>query len=247
MYKPDSHFYLSALTIGEAILDAEESLHAVKVCRAAPGDQLELCDGLGNFALGTITVADPRRCGVRIDAVQHCTQPPPRLHLALACLKDDAIEDVVFHCAQLEVASITLLRTEHSLEPRKSDLERTLRRCQAKSLVSLKQSRKPWLTRVEGPFYLGEWLEKQDGELVICDAAGSIRAPQGYAKMEKATLLVGPEGGFSQGELELFKAWRGGVHTHLLGLGPTRLRAVTAPLYALGVLAAEPEVPLPRV
>jgi 16S rRNA (uracil1498-N3)-methyltransferase len=238
MYKPDSHFYLPVLSVGEHVLDAEESLHAVKVCRAAPGDTLELCDGLGHFALGTITVANPKECRVAVAAVTTSPQARPALHLALACLKDDDIEDVVFHCAQLEIASITLLRTEHSLEPRKSDLERTLRRCQAKSLVSLKQSRKPWLTVIQGPVYLADWLKTASGDLIVCDPEGAVRAPEGYGSMASATLLVGPEGGFSVTELAQLRGGNGATRTHLLGLGPTRLRAVTAPLFALGVLAA---------
>lgn len=238
MHKPDSHFYVNALNEGELTLDAEQSLHAVKACRASLGDELDLCDGLGHFAKGRIVLASPKECHVVVKCVEQSPVPPPRLHLALACLKDDDIEEVVFHCAQLPVGSITLLRTEHSLEPRKSDLERTLRRCQAKSLVSLKQSRKPWLSPVEGPIYLRDWLGQDQGELIVCDPAGPCRAPEGFALFPKASLLVGPEGGFSQGELDQMRAYQGGTHTHLLGLGATRLRAVTAPLFALGILAS---------
>lgn len=239
MYKPDSHFYLPSLQVGEHRLDSDESLHAAKVCRAVPGDILDLCDGQGHFAQGHITVASPKECVVRVDTVITDPRPQPRLHLGLSCLKDDDIEEVVFHCSQLEVASITLLRTEHSLEPRKSDLERTLRRCQAKSLVSLKQSRKPWLTTLHGPYFLQDWLHSASGELIVCDPAGPIHAPAGMELFASATLLVGPEGGFSENEIALLHAWQQGTHTHLLGLGATRLRAVTAPLFALGVLAAQ--------
>lgn len=237
MHKPDSHFYVNALIEGELMLDAEQSLHAVKACRASLGDEIDLCDGQGHFAKGRISLASPKECRVLVESVLHSPSPKPSLHLALSCLKDDDIEEVVFHCTQLPIGGITLLRTEHSLEPRKSDLERTLRRCQAKSLVSLKQSRKPWLSPVEGPIYLQDWLKQEQGELILCDPAGPCQAPAGFALFERATLLVGPEGGFSQGELALMQAYRGGSHTHLLGLGATRLRAVTAPLFALGILA----------
>lgn len=241
MKTPDSHFYLSKITTGLVSLDSDESLHAIKVCRASTGDSLELCDGHGHFAVGTIEVPDPKACQLRIDQVQTTDQPRPRLTLALACLKDDDIEDVVFHCSQLEIDEVVLLRTERSLEPRKSDLERTLRRCQAKSLVSLKQSRKAWETRVHGPYWLTEWLAEFSGDLIVCDPRGACTAPSGYGQMERPALLVGPEGGFSPEELDAFTRWREGLHTHWLGLGATRLRAVTAPLYALGILASAPE------
>lgn len=239
MHQPDTHFFLPQLSVGTAILDPDESLHAIKVCRAAPGDCLQLCDGQGHFAQGRVLEANPKACSIQISHIQNSDRNPPRLHLALACLKDDAIEEVVFHCSQLEIGSITLLRTEHSLEPRQSDLNRSLRRCRAKSLVSLKQCRKPWLTQIFGPIYFKDWLlHDAHGELIVCDPRGPVHAPHGWAQFESSTLLVGPEGGFSLEELVQLEQWKGGSHTHWLGLGPTRLRAVTAPLYALGILSA---------
>jgi 16S rRNA (uracil1498-N3)-methyltransferase len=233
MRTPDNHFYLPNLSIGEAALNPEESLHAVKSFRVQPGDTLELCDGQGRFAQGTVLNADSKACTLRITSVSISNTPPPRLHLAIACLKDDALEEIVFHCSQTELASITFLRTEHSSEPRDSDLERTLRRCRAKSLASLKQSRKAWLTEIYGPITFKEWLEKDSGERIVCDISGPCRAPAGYADMKRVTLFIGPEGGFSEQELNALR----GERTHFLGLGNTRLRAVTAPLFALGVLA----------
>jgi len=216
--------------VGDFTLDENESAHAVRVCRATAGDTLELSDGLGHFADAIITKADPRACEVRIDKFDTVSTERPKLNLAIACLKDDALEEVVFHAAQTEIDTIFFLRTDFSQEPKNSDLHKLVRRAEMKSLVSLKQSKKPWLTRIGGPVEFDRWLESYEGDLVLCDIDGSRAAP---SLEKRTTLLVGPEGGFSPREIDAIKTYKKG-RTSLLSLGNTRLRARTAAIVALG-------------
>lgn len=230
-------------------MDENESAHAVKVCRAAQGDILELCDGQGHFAVGTIVTADPKACQVEISKVERPKPNRPLLNLAIACLKDDALEEVVFHAAQTEIGSITFLRTDYSQEPKNSDLHKLVRRSELKSLVSLKQSKKPWLTEICGPVEFKEWLKGYRGDLILCDVNGEKTAPKEITdKLACAnavgapdetptpvTLLVGPEGGFSPDEIRLTREFTGGK-SYALNLGNTRLRARTAAIVALGKL-----------
>lgn len=242
MKTPDSRFYCPLIAPGTIILDENESSHAVRVCRAAIGDTLQLCDGLGHYADATITKACAKACEVRVDAVENASLPRPRVNLAIACLKDDALEEVVFHAAQTEIDSIIFLRTDYSQEPKDSDLHKLVRRSELKSLVSLKQSKKPWLTRIEGPIEFDRWLENYSGDLILCDIDGerdfrlnreSDESRDNQPNATPITLLVGPEGGFSPREIEAVKKFTNGK-VHLLNLGNTRLRARTAAIIALG-------------
>ncbi len=249
MKTPDSRFYCPNIQSGRVTLDENESAHAVKVCRAALGDVLELCDGQGHFAVGTIVTADPKACQVEISKVETPKPQRPLLNLAIACLKDDALEEVVFHAAQTEIGSITFLRTDYSQEPKNSDLHKLVRRSELKSLVSLKQSKKPWLTEICGPVEFREWLKGYRGDLILCDIDGEKTAPKevtdklNYTDTNGAcneastpiTLLVGPEGGFSPDEIRMTREFTGGK-SYALNLGNTRLRARTAAIVALGKL-----------
>ncbi len=244
MKTPDSRFYCPLITEGTLVLDENESSHAVRVCRAAIGDTLQLCDGLGHYADATITKAAPKACEVQVSAVENVIQQKPRLNLAIGCLKDDALEEVVFHAAQTELDRITFLRTDFSQEPKNSDLHKLVRRSELKSLVSLKQSKKPWMTRIEGPVEFDQWLKNYKGDLILCDIDGERQLSRSAlfgdsqsdaANASPVTLLVGPEGGFSPKEIESVKKYAGGK-VHLLNLGNTRLRARTAAIVALGKL-----------
>ena len=230
MRTPDSRFYCPQIGVGTFTLDENESSHAVRVCRATAGDTLELCDGLGHFADATIVNADPKACEVRIDKFDIVSNERPKLNIAIACLKDDALEEVVFHAAQTEIDTIYFLRTDFSQEPKNSDLHKLVRRAELKSLVSLKQSKKPWLTRIEGPIEFDRWLDTYEGDLVLCDINGKKSVP---VLEQGTTLLVGPEGGFSDKEISRIKSYQRGKTT-LINLGNTRLRARTAAIIALG-------------
>ena len=230
MRTPDSRFYCPQIGVGTFTLDENESSHAVRVCRATAGDTLELCDGLGHFADATIVKADPKACEIRIDKFDTVSTERPKLNLAIACLKDDALEEVVFHAAQTEIDTIYFLRTDFSQEPKNSDLHKLIRRAELKSLVSLKQSKKPWLTRIEGPIEFDRWLDTYEGNLVLCDINGEKSVP---VLEQRTTLLVGPEGGFSDKEISRIKSYQQGKTT-LINLGNTRLRARTAAIIALG-------------
>jgi 16S rRNA (uracil1498-N3)-methyltransferase len=126
-----------------------------------------------------------------------------------------------------------------------------VRRAELKSLVSLKQSKKAWMTAIEGPVEFDKWLESYKGDLILCDidgerqlnlsasdnaSASSDSSGANESSNENATpitLLVGPEGGFSPREIEAIKSFKNGK-VHLLNLGNTRLRARTAAIIALG-------------
>lgn len=237
MKTPDSRFYCPLITAGTITLDENESSHAVRVCRACVGDVLQLSDGVGHFADAVIEVADAKACVVRVDTVIESERARPKVSLGIACLKDDALEEVVFHAAQTEIDRIIFLRTDFSQEPKNSDLKKTVRRAELKSLVSLKQSKKAWMTAIEGPVEFDKWLASYQGDLILCDIDGERQLNlSGSGANEDAapiTLLVGPEGGFSPREIEAIKAFQNGK-VHLLNLGNTRLRARTAAIIALG-------------
>jgi 16S rRNA (uracil1498-N3)-methyltransferase len=225
--QPDSNFFLENLSLGEAVLNRSESLHIAKSFRARAGDSLELCDGKGRFASAELLEANPEACKILVKSISE-QEAPPQTHLAIGCLQNSGEEDVAFHAAQLPLAAIHLLRTERSLEPRASGLGKLCQRMEAKSLAALKQSRKAWLTEIKPPVYLSEFLKSFEGCLVVCDPTGA--KDFSYAKPSPIAVLTGPEGGFSPAELEMMR----GKNVFFLSLGNTRLRAVSAPIFALG-------------
>lgn len=239
----ETHFHCEYIKdLATVNLNAEESHHLCKVLRLTAGTQIKLCDGQGTIATAEITVSHPQNSAVKILASQSFPHPPG-LHLAVACLKDHDLEDVLEHCAQMPVASFTLLRTQHSLEPRKSDLGKLVRRLEHKALVALKQSLSPWRCEVSGPIYLQEWLQTPRSAMIVCEPSGSSTLPDAVLqavqsselpRAQQPVILVGPEGGFSPAELQQFQE----QGAYFYQMGSTRLRARTATIVALSSVLA---------
>jgi len=95
-----------------------------------------------------------------------------------------------------------LVFSDHTQEFKGQNHEKTLERLRQKSLVALKQAKKPWLTNIHDPIPLHDWRKQNAEANLILVHPGEDKLP--LAKNENIYLLIGPEGGFSAAELERF-------------------------------------------
>jgi 16S rRNA (uracil1498-N3)-methyltransferase len=107
-------------------------------------------------------------------------------------------------------------------------------RLRAIAIEAAEQCGRTRLPRFGDPLKLGEWLESVRGQrLLFADETGG-RPFLGALEPGPATLLVGPEGGFTPGEREAVLA----AGATSVSLGPRILRAETAALAALSLYMA---------
>ncbi len=211
-----------------AVLPAEETNHALRVLRLKPGDEIVVSNGAGS-AFRTRLLEDGTSVEV-LDCVQHDPEPP-RLSLAIALLKGRDVEIPVEAVCEFPLREVFLLQTDHSSEFSGQGFDRLLERLRQKSLVALKQAKKTWLTRIHPPQELRPWREFHRDIPLALAHPGPDTLPTPLPEM--LHVLVGPEGGFSGAELEYLL---GRENAYRLSLGPTRLRAVHAPIAAMGNL-----------
>jgi 16S rRNA (uracil1498-N3)-methyltransferase len=183
-----------------------------RVLRLRDGDRLVLLTGDGEAA--TCRLQDGA-CVVERREVAG-GEPAHRLTIAQALLKGDALEEVVQRGTELGVASFRLVLTERcvvrELSPRKLERLRTIAR------ESAEQSERAVVPSVEGPLPLEAVLGA--GAVLLAERHEAHRL-RDLAPPD--TVIVGPEGGFS--EAELSAAETAGVA--LAGLGPRILRSRT--------------------
>jgi 16S rRNA (uracil1498-N3)-methyltransferase len=215
----------------QVTMGSSESQHLHRVLRLSSGTSVTVTDGVGSVFDGILSLSDPRACRVDVGTLV-ATQPRPRLSMAQVLLKARAVEDVFDLCAQTPLRAFQPLWSEHCQLPRSSDMDGQLERLRRKASAAICQSKQAWCCEILPPAEFGQFLSNlpEGGTLWMCDATGS-EAPQPKVP---GWIAIGPEGGFSPRELDLARE-RGAA---LLSLGPTRLRAVAAGLYALGRLGA---------
>jgi 16S rRNA (uracil1498-N3)-methyltransferase len=237
-------FYVDGpLGEGAAVeLRGAEAHHLAAVCRARPGDTVCLFNGDGCEYTARVVAADRR---VITLAVAGRAAPPRELpfslELAVPLPRGDRAQFLVEKLTELGVTRFVPLATRRSVvHPREARLEKLQRYV----IEASKQCGRNRLMAV-GP--LTEWP-------ACCRAAGAealkiLAHPggEGPASAPRQALsrapgqglvaAVGPEGGFSEDEVDLARAagWR------LLDLGPRTLRVETAALLlAAWAVAAGP-------
>ena len=214
----------------QATLSVDEAFHMRKVLRIQLGRQVVASNGQGGIFLCETEPA--KGGGLDLVAVKCVNMEtiPPRLNMVLSLLKGRDLEEPVDGLCQLNIRAIHLVTTDHTQEFKGQNHDRLVERLRGKSLVALKQAKKAWLTEIHEPLPLREWRERFASMSLILLHPGKDRIPE---RIEgDCGILTGPEGGFSQAELD----WLEKENCHRMGLGETRIRATHAPLLACGKL-----------
>ena len=209
---------LSAPTIA---LPADEAHHAVHVLRLRAGDRIALVDGRGTLAEATLLTADKRSCTAEVTAQQHTPDPAAGIHIAVAPTKSiDRFEWFLEKTTELGVARITPLMTQRT-ERGHLRHDRLL-----KVLVSaMKQSQRTWLPQLDAPTSLPDLLPELAPQCYFGWCVGEHDAfAARYDATRPVSMLIGPEGDFSEEEATLLRAHG----AQAVSLGAARLRTETA-------------------
>ncbi|NAZ37596.1 16S rRNA (uracil(1498)-N(3))-methyltransferase [Rubellimicrobium sp. CFH 75288] len=220
------------LEAGAAVaLSPEQAHYLFGVMRLGPGARVLLFDGRTGEWEAEVAEAG-RRGRLRVGERVRPLLLPPDLWLLFAPLKAARTDLVVEKAAELGCRRIRPVRTERTNSERlRAD---RLRRIAAEAA---EQCGGTFVPEVDELAPLGRVLEgwEPGRALWVCDEAlageeGAV--PEGGARGAPGAVLVGPEGGFTEGE----RAWLSGLpFARRVGLGPRVLRAETAALAALAL------------
>ncbi|MBI3288570.1 MAG: 16S rRNA (uracil(1498)-N(3))-methyltransferase [Elusimicrobia bacterium] len=249
------HFFISPddLRGGRFSLSGPEAFHIVKVLRYERGGSLTLFDGKGGRFEGLIEDIAPDgtvsgRISSRLAAV--AAGAPARLNLYLGLLKASHWDYALEKGTELGVSSFVPVLTPrtvvllHEVERAKSKQERWARLIMA----AAKQCGRADLPPVADPVQFRDAIralkdkgllllawEGKRGSLAAEALAPALSAARARQEPLEISLFIGPEGGFSEEEVQLAEA-EGAV---VFGLGPRILRAETAAITAAALVQYE--------
>jgi 16S rRNA (uracil1498-N3)-methyltransferase len=216
-------------TPGEILtVSGPEAHHAVRVKRLEVADTLHILTGAGHRAVCSITtITKPRGEWQLTLTVQAVTLDPPtapRLLVCSAVPKGDALEQMIDGLSQAGAAAWSPLTCERTVvDPRDAKLARLTRVCEE----SLKQSARAWLMAVEPALTFADALKLPN--VIVADATGEPYAPTTSATSDQPlTLLIGPEGGLTPGELAAARASRARICTFGVHIMRIEVAAVVA-------------------
>jgi 16S rRNA (uracil1498-N3)-methyltransferase len=238
--KPAARLYVpDPLASGISLALAEGQAHYLRsVLRLAPGAQLALFNGHDGEWSGRIEGIAKGKCSAVLDVQTRPQVAEPDLWLVFAPVKRARIDYLVEKATELGVAALYPVRTQRTIVERVN-----VERLQANATEAAEQTERLTVPVVHPPDTLSAVISRwpQERRLIVCDERGQappIAEIIGSLRdrlASGAAVLIGPEGGFTETELDGLANL---PFVSPVSLGPRVLRADTAALAALAVFQA---------
>ena len=205
----------------------EESKHIIKVLRKKDTDILYVTNGLGLLFKTEITLASDSKCTVKIISFEKSAPSKYHLHLAVAPTKmNDRYEWFLEKATEIGIHEITPIICDRS-ERKVINTERFDKII----LTAMKQCNQLYLPKLNSAITFREFVKlKNEGLQLVahCEETDKKTLKSVLVPNENITILIGPEGDFSEKEIEA------AIENNYIpvSLGNTRLRTETAAIVA---------------
>ena len=224
--------YVAApLAEGAAVeLEVRQAHYLGNVMRKGVGDELLVFDGRSGEWLARVAEAGKKRMTISVERLTREAETLPDLTLAFAPVKRAQTDWLVEKATELGVGRLQPVITARTIAERVK-----LERLEAIAIEAAEQCGRTVLPEILDPAPLDRVLKASGHHrLYFADEQGGEPVPSALVP-GPATILIGPEGGFTDEERA---AIRGAEHAVAISLGPRILRAETAALAAVSAFMA---------
>ena len=209
---------------GRVTITGGDARHLARSLRARVGEEIEVVDPAGYLLTVRLDAVSPDRVeGLVVAERPHQPEPAAKITIAIANLPAPALELVLSRCTEAGAYAFRVFQAERSVA-RGAKPERWATICREAAMLAGRLR----IPEVDALSSLEHVLKVSDHAVML-----ARDAPQALARLtapRDLTLLVGPEGGWSDRELASVPV--------KAGLGPRNLRADTAALVGLSVALA---------
>lgn len=228
-------------------LTNREAHHALRVLRIQIGERVTVLDGAGHELICEVREVTRRTVGLAVLNKSFSPALPCQITLLQAVPKAKVMDYIVQKVTELGAARVVPILSEHTVVHLDGeDAGGKLEKWQQIAIESIKQCGSPWLTKIEAPVTLKNYLARQEKFDLpfIASLQNDSRHPGEFIQQFRdehkrtpttACVWIGPEGDFSPVEMNIIKA-EGALP---VTLGRLVLRSDTAAIYSLAVLNYE--------
>jgi 16S rRNA (uracil1498-N3)-methyltransferase len=211
-------FFFAEREGGRAVITGVDAAHLARSLRARPGEEIQVVDPAGFLLTVRLDSVSAFRVEGAILAEQvHRPEPERHVVVGISHLPASSLELVLSRCTEVGAAAFHIVEAERSVS-RGARPDRWQTICREAAMLAGRLR----VPIVAGPSPLAEVIHERPNPVMLVRGA-----PEELAAMPRShevTLLIGPEGGWTDDELAM-------VGTHA-GLGPRNLRADTAAIVA---------------
>lgn len=235
-------FFIPQLYADEMTINGVDAKHISKVLRMRSGDKLQIVSDDGVTALAEITAVSSDTVTVKcLEKLSESHEPSVRITLAQGLAKGEKMDFIIQKAVELGVYEIVPVAMEHSvvkLDGAKA--AKKVERWQKIAEAAAKQSKRDIIPRVQPVQNMAEMLQNNNLPNKIIayeceDRLGLKTALRKSPQPDELLLIIGPEGGISEAELEQARR----ANAAAVSLGKRILRAETAGLVAMSAIFYE--------
>jgi 16S rRNA (uracil1498-N3)-methyltransferase len=218
--------------ISEIRIEGAQAHYLISVMRVKAGTRLKLFDDIGGEWLAEVAVLAKRDLILNLLGHLRPRETMPDLWLAAAPIRRARYDWVAEKACELGVARFVPVLTRRAVVDKVKD-----DRLRAHMIEAAEQCGRTALPELSPPMRLADWLPTLSGRaLFFADEEGGVTLASAIATNPgPAAILIGPEGGFDDGERALIGTTEGAV---AVTLGPRILRADTAAVAAVAIWMA---------
>ncbi|HEX7064845.1 MAG TPA: 16S rRNA (uracil(1498)-N(3))-methyltransferase [Bacillales bacterium] len=244
------YFTDKRIDIGPVVLKGDNARHISRVMRMKSGDSIICCGPDGNCAVCQIQELSADEITASVNRfLEETAELPVNVTIAQALPKGDKLDLIVQKGTELGASRFQPFEAERSIvkwdkKKRQKKTERLWRIAKE----AAEQSHRSRIPVVEEPIRIQKLLSESfryDKKIVAYEeearageSGNFVQALRGMGSTGSILIVIGPEGGFSQDEVDLLKD-NGFLSC---GFGPRILRTETAALYALAAISYQFEL-----
>lgn len=226
------------------IIEGEDVKHIYKVLRLESGDKININDGEGTEYLGEVQDVNKKEVKVKLlEKVELNNESNLKVHLYQGMPKSAKMDLIVQKCTELGISKITPIFTERVVVRSELSEFKKVDRWNRIALEACKQSKRSLIPIINTPIEFEELLQDlKEYDLIIVPYENAQGQGVRYVvnevrnkEIKDVAIIVGPEGGFEESEIQSFKD----LGAYIVTLGPRILRTETAGFTALSLLMYE--------
>jgi 16S rRNA (uracil1498-N3)-methyltransferase len=230
-----------------AVIEGDDVKHIYKVLRLSTGEKVNINDCEGKEYLGQIEEVNKSKVVVSlIEELPVNNESPVDIYLYQGLPKSSKMDLIVQKATELGVKVITPVITERVVVKSEIGEFRKVDRWNRIALEACKQCKRTFIPRINTPIEFEELLsELETMDLIVVpyenengfgikNLIGEVKN-QAKNEVKNIAIIIGPEGGFEDAEIQRLKA----AGAYIVTLGPRILRTETAGFVCASLLTYE--------
>lgn len=209
-------------------LNQQDSHHFMDVLRIKDDERVEVVTENGKYLAVLDGLRDKNVLLNILSKIDDKNESDINLVLIQSILKSDKMEAAIKGAVEVGVCSIKPLISKRNVSDIENKADKKIQRWQKISEVAAKQSKRDYIPQISMPIKIKD-LKDFNGEIIVCyENEENLKFLDLNIKSKSIALVIGPEGGFEDSEIEELKNYG----AKIISLGKRILRAETAAITA---------------